>query len=230
MKWFFKYNQQNLSNRQTLEVILIKNCKIKPKIFHFSPTNFWIWNRVYSDKSKLDSYDEIIRIQNLHFSWKLSWKNCWNCYVVEKRIVSKLSRISIHFNRTNGKLVWRLCENFMSLIFKFPRNRPSKSFMVGPGRAGSSFYMIQLVLTWSWKCISIFSDYFKGFTVVWMSSRRFIWLLIGTSLTRNDVLMISKINGIFRHNYRAIYDFTATWFSSYFLLTTMILVTMIPFI
>ena len=47
-------------------------------------------------------------------------------------------------------------------------------------------------------------------------------------VTLNDVSLSSKINGSFRHNHIAIYDFTATWFSSSFLATTMILITMIP--
>ena len=35
----------------------------------------------------------------------------------------------------------------------------------------------------------------------------------------NDVSWSFKINGIFRHNRIAIYDFTATWFCSFFLVT-----------
>ena len=57
---------------------------------------------VYFIRSELDLTDETIRIQNFHFSQKLCGKNCRKCYVVEKHIVSKLSKISIpNFDRTN---------------------------------------------------------------------------------------------------------------------------------
>ena len=59
------------------------------------------------------------------------------------------------------------------------RQRPLQS-----GRASSSFLTIQLVLRWSWKCISIFPDFFKDFRAPWLLSRRpYIRLLIGTSFT-----------------------------------------------
>ena len=64
-----------------------------------------ICNRTYSD--------EIIRIQNFHFSRKIWWNNAENYrnwYVAENRILSKLSKISIqNCNNTNYRLIWRLC-------------------------------------------------------------------------------------------------------------------------
>ena len=57
------------------------------------------------------------------------------------------------------------------------------------------------------------------------------WQILLTNfplVTLNDALPSFKINGNFRHNQIAIYDFTATWFSSSFLETTMNLVTMVP--
>ena len=47
-------------------------------------------------------------------------KNYRNYYVVEKRIVSKLSKISIpNFDSTNSKLEWRMRQNFRLLSFIF---------------------------------------------------------------------------------------------------------------
>ena len=67
-----------------------------------------VTNRIYSDRSELDLSNETIKIRNFHYSQKLCWKNCWKlpkCYVSEKRMVSKLSKISIpNFDSTS----WRL--------------------------------------------------------------------------------------------------------------------------
>ena len=41
-----------------------------------------------------------------------------------------------------------IASKFVYLLY-FPRNKPSKSVTVGPGRVGSSFHTIQLVLKWS---------------------------------------------------------------------------------
>ena len=59
---------------------LKKNCNKKNLnlfIFHLE-IDFYrykniccIWNRIFSDRSKLDLFDETIRIQNFHFSLKL---------------------------------------------------------------------------------------------------------------------------------------------------------------
>ena len=48
-----------------------------------------------------------------------SAKNGQNCYVAEKRIVSKLSKISIkNFDSINWRLELRFCENFTSVSSK----------------------------------------------------------------------------------------------------------------
>ena len=65
--------------------------------------------------------------------------NYWNCYVAEKRIVSKPSMISIpNFDSTNEIIEWRLYQNSTSLFLYFPRNKPSKIVTVGSGRVGLS--------------------------------------------------------------------------------------------
>ena len=56
-----------------------KNCKKKPKNFHFSLQNLFSsvkeyifnLNSVYSDRYELDHSDETIIIKNFHFSRKL---------------------------------------------------------------------------------------------------------------------------------------------------------------
>ena len=80
---------------------------------------------VCSDRSEVVFSDETIRIQNFRFSRKLWWKKCWKlpkllCYRTEKRIDSKISKISIpNFNSTNSRLEWRLCQYFTSLSSSF---------------------------------------------------------------------------------------------------------------
>ena len=64
--------------------------------------NIFNRNKAYADKSKLGLSDEIIRIRNFYFNQKKTVENDRNCYVVEKRIVSKLSKISLpNLNNTN---------------------------------------------------------------------------------------------------------------------------------
>ena len=66
-------------------------------------------NKVDSGRSEQHLSDERIRILNFPFCQKLWWnettENCRNCYVAEKHIVSKLSKISIaNFKSTNRRL------------------------------------------------------------------------------------------------------------------------------
>ena len=52
---------------------------------------FWIWNRVYSDRSKLDISDKSIIVQisiSVESYDENTAENSWNCYVAEERIVS----------------------------------------------------------------------------------------------------------------------------------------------
>ena len=84
-------------------------------------------------------------------------ENYRNCFVAEKRMVSKLSKISIlNFSVQNScvlcfkKLVFQksiVSKFYFPIICTFQeigRQRALRS-----GRAGSSFYMVQLVLKWS---------------------------------------------------------------------------------
>ena len=57
---------------------------------------------------------------------------------------------------------------------------------------------------------------------------REILLTIFSLVILNEVSWSFKMNGNFRHNHIPIYYFTAKWICSSFLVTTMILVTMIP--
>ena len=62
-------------------------------------------------------------------------ENYRNCYLPEKRRVSKLTKISIpNINSTNWRLESRLCQNFTSYLLYFPINKTSKNITVGPGR------------------------------------------------------------------------------------------------
>ena len=62
-------------------------------------------------------------------------ENYRNSNVAEKRIVSKLSKISIpNFDSTSWTLEWRLRQKFTSLSLYFPRNKPSNSVTVGSVR------------------------------------------------------------------------------------------------
>jgi len=64
-------------------------------------------------------------------------KNTQNCYVAKKRIVSKLSKISLsNFSNTNWRLEIRLFHNFTSLSLILSEKLAVK---VRYGRAGSLF-------------------------------------------------------------------------------------------
>ena len=77
---------------------------------------------MYSDRSELDLSDETIRIREEKISVESydekTAKNYRNCYVAEKCIVSKLSKILIiklsqsNCNSKNRRLEWRWCQNF----------------------------------------------------------------------------------------------------------------------
>ena len=63
---------------------------------------------------------------------KKTAENYRNCYVTEKRRVSKLSKVSIpNFVNTNWSLEWRWCQIFRACLSYFPRNEPLKSVTVG---------------------------------------------------------------------------------------------------
>ena len=89
---------------------------------------------VYSNRSELDLSDETIRFQNCPFSQNFDEKTAEsyrNCYIAEKRIVSKLSNISIpNFDSINLRLEWRFWQNFTSLSYRY---KPQKSVTVGSG-------------------------------------------------------------------------------------------------
>ena len=69
---------------------------------------FLIQHTVYCDRSKLDLSDETIGIENslsAESDDDKTAKDHWICYVAEKRMVSKLSKISIpNFNSTKLRL------------------------------------------------------------------------------------------------------------------------------
>ena len=116
------------------------------------------WYMLYSDKSEIDNSAEIIRIPYFHLSqklWRNTVENYRNCFVAEKRIVSKLTKLSLqNFNSTNWILEWRLCHNPTSLfLYTFREKKPWKS---DSGGAGSSFKKIQVVLYSTYKFIYIF--------------------------------------------------------------------------
>ena len=66
--------------------------------------------------------------------------------------------------------------NYIFLIYKLLKSVTVDSGWIRPNRVrlsriGSLLWMIKLVLKGPWKFISKFSDFFRGFTAVWMSSR-----------------------------------------------------------
>ena len=85
-----------------------------------------IWNSVDSNRSDLYLSDEAIRIWNSFFQSKVmirkTSENGWNCYVAEKLIVSKLSKVPIlDFDSTNLRFGKRLWHNFTfpsSILFE----------------------------------------------------------------------------------------------------------------
>ena len=107
-----------------MEVFRRINCKKKHKLVNFSSKNwfllitniFYIWNMVYSDRSKVVLSDETIRIPNFYHNQKLWCKtaeNWRNCFVAEKSIVSKLSEISITNLSSTNQRTW------MKIVSKF---------------------------------------------------------------------------------------------------------------
>ena len=91
-------------------------------------------------------------------------ENYWNCYVAEKRVDSKLSKISIpNFSNKNWRLEWRLYKISQPHLLYVPRNKTSKSVTVGPSRVGMVHcfkWFSYVLLKWSWKFISVFFRYF----------------------------------------------------------------------
>ena len=130
---------------------LKKKCIQKLKTFIFTyklifimKIIFLICNKVYSDRSEIDLSHPTIRIQNFWFSRKLWWKNLWNYYVAEKRIVSKLSKISnLNSYNTNRRLEWSLCQNFSYLSFIVSEKWDAKE---RDGRTGSGYSLIFFTL------------------------------------------------------------------------------------
>ena len=129
---------------------------------------FLICNNVYLDRSELDLSDTTIRIQNFYFCRKLWWKNWWNYYVAEKRIVSKLSKISNpNFNNTDWRLEWKLCQDFTFLYFIVyektdikEREGRTRSGAAGLVHDGNRFYVEKegkwFIQNWS---TTIFKDF-----------------------------------------------------------------------
>ena len=93
--------------------------KLKMNIFYLK-TDFYRWKkfvRCIISYIQIDLSDATIRIQNFDFSRKLWWKNWWNYIVAEKRILSKLSKISNpNFDSIYWRLECRLCKIFLSFI------------------------------------------------------------------------------------------------------------------
>ena len=114
---FFRCNHQYLQNRWTLEVIRKKTAKkdLKNSFFHltinFYGKNIFLIqnkNRVNSDRSELDFFNENIRIWNL------------------KSIPNFISKIEdLNYDCDRISLPSRLY---------FQRNKPLKNVTVGPGR------------------------------------------------------------------------------------------------
>ena len=117
--------------------------------------------------------------------------NYRDCYVVEKCIFSKLSKISIpNFNSTNWRLeltwIWRL------YLLYFPRNRPSKSVTIGQGR-----FIVLNDSASPKRVVKIHFNFFRLFfkklySCLNVVEATYVWLLIGTSLTCNYVLKLLK--------------------------------------
>ena len=85
-----------------------KNLILHLNIDFFKGRNiYFIYNMVYSHRSELDLSKETIIIRKFHFVKSYDEKtaeNYRNCYLAEKPIVFKLSKISIpNFDSTNWK-------------------------------------------------------------------------------------------------------------------------------
>ena len=84
-----------------------KNLILHLKIDFFKWKNiFLIYNKLDSDRSELDLSDETVRNSNFVKSYdEKTTENNRNCYITDKRIDSKLSKISIlNFDSTNFRL------------------------------------------------------------------------------------------------------------------------------
>ena len=92
----------------------------------------------------------------------------------------------------------KIVSKFHSPIFytfrEISHQRAIRSGRASSYRAGSLFWMIQLLLEWSKNFISILSDYFQRFwSCLNFDEATHIWLLRGTSfasLTRNDHIRV----------------------------------------
>ena len=123
-------------------------------------------------------------------------ENYRNCYVAEKLIVSKLSKISIpNLYSTNRR------KEGVYTFQKISRQRALRSGWLGQARPSSSFIMIQLVLYWTQKFISIFPDFLMVLEL--FECRRgdpYIWLLLRTSfdsLTRKNEIKVIVLNSLY---------------------------------
>ena len=128
-----------------MKVIWKKHCIKKQKnlIFHlkidFYGWNniFFMYNKVFSDRSELDLTDGTIRVQNFLFSQKSWWKNCWK---LSKSLRCGKAHSFPTYQRywfqlliaQNGKLNEDCVKISGPYLLYFLRNKPSKSFTVGP--------------------------------------------------------------------------------------------------
>jgi len=119
---------------------------------------------------------------NFPFQWKVMikilLKNGEHCYVVEQRVVSKLSKTSIEDLYHDSVKISR------RYVLSFPRIKPSNSVSIGSDR------FIILNDSLSPKMImKMYLDFFKRFqSFLHFIDATYIWLPIGTSfasLTRN---------------------------------------------
>ena len=108
-------------------------------------------------------------------------ENYRNCYVTEKRIVSKLSKISIqNCNNTNWRLERKLCHKiWRPYLLYFPRNKPSKNVMVWPGLVRQGMFIVLNGLASPKMSIQSYFNFIqcllKVFRAAWLSSRRPIY-------------------------------------------------------
>ena len=137
--------------------VIWKNCKenLKYFIFHLK-IDFYIqenilliWNTVYPDRSELNLSDRTMRIQHFYFSQIIWWKNCGKLpkllrcrethnFKTIKDIIPNVD--SIHW-RLEKKVVLKV---HVSIFYTFREISRLRALL--SGRAGSSFYMIQLAL------------------------------------------------------------------------------------
>ena len=114
-------------------------------------------------------------------------ENFWNCYNAEKRIVSKLSKLSItnfiaqieDLNQDCVEISCSICDTLQEMS-----RLNSKGVTVRPGR-----FIIHrwfLILKWSWKYLSIFSDFCLKIVICLNVIEQ---LLIGNSFTRKYVVV-----------------------------------------